>query len=129
MNRQKINCCINLLERKIIYPKISQFLFKTEVAAKGDLGIADSLYNVQLVCDFCEQHIPGSLALTLNDLFYTHNQLRFCLLAFVAELFNKFEVHRLPIARDSSKPYRIVHPGCKLLICGFDIFQEYNFSR
>ena len=65
----------------------------TDVVTSESLNIADSLYNLQLVMMFAEQHLPlPCLCLSLNDLFHAPANLKPHTLVFVAELFRSFEV-------------------------------------
>ena len=65
----------------------------TDVVTSESLNIADSLYNLQLVMLFAEQHLPlPCLCLSLNDLFHAPANLKPHSLGFVAELFRSFEV-------------------------------------
>lgn len=42
----------------------------TEVCLKDPMSVADSLYNLQLVQDFCASHLPRGCPLSLEDLLY-----------------------------------------------------------
>ena len=73
----------------------------SDIALKEAIGIADSLYNLQLVIEFCQQRPPSCpLHLSLNDLFYTHRDLTANLHAFIAELFYLFELSPIACVRD-----------------------------
>ena len=64
-----------------------------DIVMKESLNIADSLYNLQLVLLFVDQHLAlPCLHMTLNDLFYAPANLKPHMLAFVAELFQAFEI-------------------------------------
>ena len=82
------------------------FCVIADIVMKESLNIADSLYNLQLVMLFAEQHLPlPCLHMTLNDIFYAPANLKPHMLMFVAELFHSFEidpvkcVHRNPVVR------------------------------
>ena len=75
--------------------------FITDIALDSNAGVADCLYNLQLIMDFSDRHLPfGALVLTLNDLFYTYTRLRENLLAFCAELYYHLEVKPVQCVRD-----------------------------
>nr|DBA30119.1 TPA: hypothetical protein GDO54_006139 [Pyxicephalus adspersus] len=56
------------------------------------MSVADSLYNLQLLLDFCAQHLPPSCPLALEDLLYVPTALRVNLVALLADLYYCFEV-------------------------------------
>ena len=75
-----------------------------DIAMSESLGIADSLYNLQQVIDFCENKLPSKvLHLTMNDLFYTSEVIKPHLLSFFADLFYHFELDRATCVQDISK--------------------------
>ena len=79
-----------------------------DVALEGQVGIADSLYNIQLILDFCGYQLPVRIAhLGTNDFFYMPEELKPALLVTLAEIFYWFEVQHAPCVRDVSKPYSI----------------------
>lgn len=80
--------------------------------ALGEVAIADSLHNLQLILGFLERFIPVRCThMTLNDLFYTHAQLKVALVVFLAELFYWLEVNPVPSVRDVTKvPYYLTDP-------------------
>lgn len=68
----------------------------SDICLKSNVGIADSLYNLRLVRDFCDHHIPGKIFhLTYEDFLYMHNNLLQNVQVFLAELFYWFEVQKL----------------------------------
>ncbi|XP_021371449.1 calmodulin-regulated spectrin-associated protein 1-B-like isoform X2 [Mizuhopecten yessoensis] len=67
-----------------------------DICLKSSLGIADSLYNLQLVKNFCDNYIPGRcFLLAYEDLLYTSDRLRQNLYVMLAELFYWLEVQKL----------------------------------
>ena len=73
-----------------------------DIVMKESLNIADSLYNLQLVLLFVDQHLAlPCLHMTLNDLFYAPANLKPHMLAFVAELFYAFEIDSAKCTRHS----------------------------
>ncbi|XP_069106488.1 calmodulin-regulated spectrin-associated protein 1-like isoform X2 [Argopecten irradians] len=67
-----------------------------DICLKSSVGIADSLYNLQLVKNFCDNYVPGRcFLLTYEDFLYTSDHLRQNLYVMLAELFYWFEVQAL----------------------------------
>ena len=63
------------------------------------------MYNLQIVLEFCQVHLPaGVCTLTLNDLFYSNEELRCMLVVMLAEIFCWFEIKSLAIVRDITRP-------------------------
>ncbi|XP_060076436.1 calmodulin-regulated spectrin-associated protein 1-like [Ylistrum balloti] len=67
-----------------------------DICLKSSIGIADSLYNLQLVKTFCDTYIPGRcFLLTYEDFLYTSDRLKQNLYVMLAELFYWLEVQQL----------------------------------
>ncbi|XP_012946515.1 calmodulin-regulated spectrin-associated protein 1, partial [Aplysia californica] len=63
-----------------------------DVCLKDSIGIADSLYNLRQIGQFCRNHLPWrSFHLSYEDLLYTHDSMRVNILTFLADLFYCFE--------------------------------------
>ncbi|XP_032658552.1 calmodulin-regulated spectrin-associated protein 3-like [Chelonoidis abingdonii] len=56
------------------------------------MSVADSLYNLQLIQEFCTKYLGGCCPLALEDLLYVPPVLRINIGVFLAELFLCFEV-------------------------------------
>ncbi|XP_026941538.1 calmodulin-regulated spectrin-associated protein 3 isoform X2 [Sagmatias obliquidens] len=69
-----------------------QLLRLEEVCLKDPMSVADSLYNLQLVQDFCASRLPRGCPLSLEDLLYVPPPLKINLMVLLAELFMCFEV-------------------------------------
>ncbi|XP_062965494.1 calmodulin-regulated spectrin-associated protein 3 isoform X2 [Cynocephalus volans] len=69
-----------------------QLLRLEEVCLKDPMSVADSLYNLQLVQDFCASRLPGGCPLSLEDLLYVPPPLKVNLVVLLAEMFMCFEV-------------------------------------
>ncbi|XP_076977603.1 calmodulin-regulated spectrin-associated protein 3 isoform X4 [Tamandua tetradactyla] len=69
-----------------------QLLRLEEVCLKDPMSVADSLYNLQLVQDFCASRLPRGCPLSLEDLLYVPPPLKMNLLVLLAEMFVCFEV-------------------------------------
>ncbi|KAJ8264170.1 hypothetical protein GJAV_G00146000 [Gymnothorax javanicus] len=65
-----------------------------DVCLKDIMSVADSLYNLQLIRDFCESCLKMCCPLLLEDLLYTPPSLRVNILSFMAELLDWFEVRK-----------------------------------
>ncbi|XP_064597596.1 LOW QUALITY PROTEIN: calmodulin-regulated spectrin-associated protein 1-like [Liolophura sinensis] len=72
-----------------------QVLRLNDICLKRNLGIADSLFNLRLVRNFCERHLPAKIFhFEYVDLLYCHESLRQNVTAFLAELFYWFEIEK-----------------------------------
>ncbi|XP_030228583.1 calmodulin-regulated spectrin-associated protein 2a [Gadus morhua] len=65
-----------------------------DVSLKENMTLADSLYNLQLIRDFCRDHLDGCCHFTLEDMLYASSTIKSNYLAFMAELFTSFEVDK-----------------------------------
>ncbi|XP_012584907.1 PREDICTED: calmodulin-regulated spectrin-associated protein 3 [Condylura cristata] len=69
-----------------------QLLRLEEICLKDPMSVADSLYNLQLVQDFCASRLPRGCPLSLEDLLYVPPPLKINLVVLLAEMFMCFEV-------------------------------------
>ncbi|TRY86175.1 hypothetical protein DNTS_030221, partial [Danionella cerebrum] len=65
-----------------------------EVCLKETMSVSDSLYNLQLIRDFCENHLRSSCPLQLEDLLYAPPTLQLNIMCFLSELLAVFEVQK-----------------------------------
>ncbi|XP_019717312.1 calmodulin-regulated spectrin-associated protein 3-like isoform X4 [Hippocampus comes] len=65
-----------------------------DVCLKDTMSVADSLYNLQLIKEFCESTLQSCCLLRLEDLLYAPPLLHLNILSFVAELLEWFEVKK-----------------------------------
>ncbi|KAA8585239.1 calmodulin-regulated spectrin-associated protein 3 isoform X3 [Etheostoma spectabile] len=65
-----------------------------DVCMKESMSVADSLYNLQFIHEFCDSCLKSCCHLALEDILYTPQELQLNLLSFLAELLNWFEVRR-----------------------------------
>ncbi|KAM3863552.1 calmodulin-regulated spectrin-associated protein 3 [Diretmus argenteus] len=65
-----------------------------DVCMKESVPVADSLYNLQFIREFCDSCLKSCCLLSLEDMIYTPPELQLNLLSFLAELLNWFEVRR-----------------------------------
>ncbi|TSW35250.1 Calmodulin-regulated spectrin-associated protein 2 [Bagarius yarrelli] len=63
-----------------------------DVCLKESMSLADSLYNLQLVQDFCREHLNHCCHFSLEDMLYASSSIKNNYLVFMAELFWWFEV-------------------------------------
>ncbi|XP_036926371.1 calmodulin-regulated spectrin-associated protein 2 isoform X2 [Sturnira hondurensis] len=63
-----------------------------DVCLKETMSLADSLYNLQLVQQFCHEHLARCCHFALEDMLYAAASIKSNYLVFVAELFWWFEV-------------------------------------
>ncbi|XP_042559486.1 calmodulin-regulated spectrin-associated protein 3 isoform X2 [Clupea harengus] len=72
-----------------------------DVCLKDTMSVADSLYNLQLIRNFCESWLKGCCPLVLEDLLYTPQTLKLNIMCFMAELLKWFEVLKPDIVQPS----------------------------
>ncbi|CDQ91935.1 unnamed protein product, partial [Oncorhynchus mykiss] len=65
-----------------------------DVCMKESMAVADSLYNLQLIREFCDSCLKSCCPLVLEDLLYTPQELQVNVMSFLAELLGWFEVRR-----------------------------------
>ncbi|XP_051559684.1 calmodulin-regulated spectrin-associated protein 3-like isoform X1 [Myxocyprinus asiaticus] len=71
-----------------------QILPLEDVFLKDTMSVADSLYNLQLIREFCETHLKSCCPLQLEDLLYAPPTLQLNIMCFLSELFAVFEVQK-----------------------------------
>ncbi|KAM7371792.1 hypothetical protein PAMP_009002 [Pampus punctatissimus] len=65
-----------------------------DVCMKESMSVADSLYNLQFIREFCDSCLKSCCHLALEDMLYTPQELQLNFLSFLAELLCWFEVRR-----------------------------------
>uniref|UniRef100_G3P6E6 Calmodulin regulated spectrin-associated protein family, member 3 n=1 Tax=Gasterosteus aculeatus TaxID=69293 RepID=G3P6E6_GASAC len=65
-----------------------------DVCMKESMSVADSLYNLHFIHEFCDSCLKSCCHLSLEDMLYTPQELQVNLLSFLAELLSWFEVRR-----------------------------------
>ncbi|XP_041861049.1 calmodulin-regulated spectrin-associated protein 3 isoform X2 [Melanotaenia boesemani] len=65
-----------------------------DVCMKESMSVADSLYNLQFIREFCDSCLKGCCHLALEDMLYTPQELQLNLLSFLSELLCWFEVQK-----------------------------------
>uniref|UniRef100_A0A8C7CQF5 Calmodulin regulated spectrin-associated protein family, member 2a n=1 Tax=Oncorhynchus kisutch TaxID=8019 RepID=A0A8C7CQF5_ONCKI len=63
-----------------------------DICLKESMSLVDSLYNLQLVQEFCQQHLNRCCHFSLEDMVYASSSVKNNYLVFMAELFWWFEV-------------------------------------
>lgn len=69
-----------------------QLLPLEDVCLKENMSLADRLYNLQLVQDFCKDNLSSCCHFNLEDMLYASSTIKNNYLVFMAELFWWFEV-------------------------------------
>ncbi|XP_061831985.1 calmodulin-regulated spectrin-associated protein 2a isoform X4 [Nerophis lumbriciformis] len=82
-----------------------QLLPLDDVCLKENMTLADRLYNVQLIQDFCRDNLDDCCHFSLEDMLYASSTLKNNYLAFMAELFWWFE----EVKPSFVKPRRLDH--------------------
>ncbi|XP_043079024.1 calmodulin-regulated spectrin-associated protein 2a isoform X6 [Puntigrus tetrazona] len=70
-----------------------------DICLKETMSLADSLYNLQLIQDFCKEHLNHCCHFSLEDMLYAHSSIKNNYLVFMAELFWWFEVVKPPFVQ------------------------------
>ncbi|CDQ71958.1 unnamed protein product [Oncorhynchus mykiss] len=65
-----------------------------DVCMKESMAVEDSLYNLQLIREFCDSCLKSCCPLVLEDLLYSPQELQVNVMSFLAELLGWFEVRR-----------------------------------
>ncbi|KAF3823241.1 hypothetical protein GH733_010677, partial [Mirounga leonina] len=63
-----------------------------DICLKETMSLADSLYNLQLIQEFCQEYLNQCCHFTLEDMLYAASSIKSNYLVFMAELFWWFEV-------------------------------------
>ncbi|XP_030640012.1 calmodulin-regulated spectrin-associated protein 2a [Chanos chanos] len=63
-----------------------------DICLKETMSLADSLYNLQLIQEFCKENLTGCCHFSLEDMLYASSTIKNNYLVFMAELFWWFEV-------------------------------------
>ncbi|KAI1882912.1 hypothetical protein AGOR_G00239780 [Albula goreensis] len=73
-----------------------------DICLKETMSLADSLYNLQLIQDFCQENLNHCCHFTLEDMLYASSSIKNNYLVFMAELFWWFEVVKPSFVRPRS---------------------------
>ncbi|XP_059196774.1 calmodulin-regulated spectrin-associated protein 2a isoform X2 [Centropristis striata] len=71
-----------------------QLLPLDDVCLKENMTLADRLYNLQLIQDFCKDNLNSCCHFSLEDMLYASSTIKNNYLVFMAELFGWFEVDK-----------------------------------
>ncbi|XP_053100002.1 calmodulin-regulated spectrin-associated protein 2 isoform X2 [Hemicordylus capensis] len=77
-----------------------------DICLKETMSLADSLYNLQLIQEFCQEYLNRSCHFTLEDMLYAASSIKSNYLVFMAELFWWFEV----VKPSFVQPRTVLHP-------------------
>ncbi|XP_061489906.1 calmodulin-regulated spectrin-associated protein 2 isoform X2 [Rhineura floridana] len=81
-----------------------------DICLKETMSLADSLYNLQLIQEFCQEYLNRCCHFTLEDMLYAAASIKSNYLVFMAELFWWFEV----VKPSFVQPRVVVHPQAEL---------------
>ncbi|XP_029353242.1 calmodulin-regulated spectrin-associated protein 3-like [Echeneis naucrates] len=70
-----------------------------DVCLKDTMSVADSLYNLQLIKEFCESSLQSCCPLAVEDLLYAPPVLHLNIMSFISELLEWFEVKKPEFVR------------------------------
>ncbi|XP_007885501.1 calmodulin-regulated spectrin-associated protein 2a isoform X3 [Callorhinchus milii] len=70
-----------------------------DICLKETMSLADGLYNLQLIQDFCQGYLNQCCHFTLEDMLYASSSIKNNYLVFMAELFWWFEVVKPPFVQ------------------------------
>nr|XP_008113234.1 PREDICTED: calmodulin-regulated spectrin-associated protein 2 isoform X3 [Anolis carolinensis] len=77
-----------------------------DICLKETMSLADSLYNLQLIQEFCQEYLNRCCHFSLEDMLYAASSIKNNYLVFMAELFWWFEV----VKPSFVQPRVVVHP-------------------
>ncbi|XP_044043529.1 calmodulin-regulated spectrin-associated protein 3-like isoform X2 [Siniperca chuatsi] len=78
----------------VLHYYCSSLLPLEDVCLKDTMSVADSLYNLQLIKEFCESSLQSCCPLAVEDLLYAPPVLHLNIMSFIAELLEWFEVKK-----------------------------------
>nr|XP_046228843.1 calmodulin-regulated spectrin-associated protein 3-like [Scatophagus argus] len=78
----------------VLHYYCSSLLPLEDVCLKDTMSVADSLYNLQLITEFCESSLQSCCPLALEDLLYAPPVLHLNIMSFIAELLEWLEVKK-----------------------------------
>ncbi|KFW83398.1 Calmodulin-regulated spectrin-associated protein 2 [Manacus vitellinus] len=77
-----------------------------DICLKETMSLADSLYNLQLIQEFCQEYLNQCCHFSLEDMLYAASSIKSNYIVFMAELFWWFEV----VKPSFVQPRVVVHP-------------------
>ncbi|XP_049663074.1 calmodulin-regulated spectrin-associated protein 2 isoform X2 [Accipiter gentilis] len=77
-----------------------------DICLKETMSLADSLYNLQLIQEFCQEYLNQCCHFSLEDMLYAASSIKSNYMVFMAELFWWFEV----VKPSFVQPRVVVHP-------------------
>ncbi|XP_042898617.1 patronin isoform X2 [Parasteatoda tepidariorum] len=95
-------CCLSA----VLSLYCPRFFKWQDIHLHDPISLADSVYNLQLVQTFCQEHLPQDIyCLSLEDMVYMHPSIVPNVLAFIADLMYIFEIR---------PPKHVCRPGAKM---------------
>ncbi|KAM7409581.1 hypothetical protein PAMA_001188 [Pampus argenteus] len=85
-----------------------------DVCLKDNMTLADQLYNLQLIQDFCKDNLNSSCHFSLEDMLYASSTIKNNYLVFMAELFWWFEVVKPSFVKPRSLDNESTEPSSLL---------------
>ncbi|XP_048845077.1 calmodulin-regulated spectrin-associated protein 2-like isoform X2 [Brienomyrus brachyistius] len=82
-----------------------------DICLKEAMSLADSLYNLQLIQDFCGDNLDRCCHFTLEDMVYASSSIKNNYLVFMAELFWWFEVVKPSFVRPQVLRSEVLEPS------------------
>ncbi|KAG6924169.1 calmodulin regulated spectrin associated protein family member 2, partial [Chelydra serpentina] len=82
-----------------------------DICLKETMSLADSLYNLQLIQEFCQEYLNQCCHFTLEDMLYAAASVKSNYLVFMAELFWWFEV----VKPSFVQPRVVINPQAELM--------------
>ncbi|XP_059400060.1 calmodulin-regulated spectrin-associated protein 2a isoform X2 [Carassius carassius] len=86
-----------------------------DICLKETMSLAESLHNLQLIQDFCKEHLNHCCHFSLEDMLYAHSSIKNNYLVFMAELFWWFEVVKPPFIQPQVLDTEAPAPSLKYL--------------
>ncbi|NXL31099.1 CAMP2 protein, partial [Glaucidium brasilianum] len=83
-----------------------------DICLKETMSLADSLYNLQLIQEFCQEYLNRCCHFSLEDMLYAASSVKSNYMVFMAELFWWFEV----VKPSFVQPRVVVHPQALFLL-------------
>uniref|UniRef100_A0A3P9HIL6 Calmodulin regulated spectrin-associated protein family, member 3 n=1 Tax=Oryzias latipes TaxID=8090 RepID=A0A3P9HIL6_ORYLA len=78
----------------VLYYYCPSLLLLEDVCLKDTMSVADSIYNLQLIKEFCDSNLLSCCQLAVEDLLYAPPPLHLNILSLVAELLEWFEMKK-----------------------------------
>ncbi|XP_057190985.1 calmodulin-regulated spectrin-associated protein 2 isoform X2 [Triplophysa rosa] len=84
---------------------------RKDICVKETMSLADSLYNLQLIQEFCRENLNNCCHFTLEDMLYASNSIKSNYLVFMAELFWWCEVVKPSFVQPRTVNTKVLDPS------------------